>query len=751
MDAASQSPPSHHSWDKDTDEVLSEDSQVLYETRPNRWRGPATSWKALTENDIKIATSLDQEQNKDLGIHLYNDYALKRLKPEGWKPPSNWTAWPLLPKAVPRDDFIRHGDSDGLLGDEVYSYRRRELFKSSRQWLVEELTACVIKHAKERFREERFREERGREERGRPESEVAEDDDAGAGAGTRAGAEGTNDKDDEEMAKHTDVATSAVPSPSSSPSPPPRQVVDEEMDLDPQHPQIILSTPSPNPPPGGKSQADFAAIPCTDDAVSAHLVKPEVDHIIKQITNSLMVLQNAYVAATGVDATSQSESDTDSTTTSSRRVKSPFRSRSRSVSVSRTSVVGSTTGASDTDGSRPRSKRGRPKKHTQLEGETEREMMIRVARLQHKKIPVFSDDDDEGTEPAPRRGRPFKNATGKGKQVAAAAAAQSDDDMKDADDDDLSHADDSDADTNETSKTGTTDDGDEDEVEGPWTDVDSGDDGGKNTVYVERRGLRNWKDILGAASIAGVKTEAIRRAAQRCSTLFGEEYEMVTVHEGGRIERKTFGPNVSLTDSEEKEEEEEENQDIEHDVSTAHICRPSSASLHHHRRASSSSQSFPEEDTVLRIGTFTCPVPPCPRSHLSSSFRRKYNLLRHTLRAHGLNEAQTTQLLEDTGCKDDGGATHVDGFLRPVRIQRGWRTEDSIQRKLRGPRKPGDKHTQVGKEEGGYKRNRRAAAVRGRQRTRLMYGDGDCGGENGDEEDAEEEEKEMEGDDEGEE
>lgn len=65
-------------WDKDTDEVNSIDSDELYETRPNRWKGQASSWATITEQDRLTYSAFEELRNQDLAIHLYNASALKR-------------------------------------------------------------------------------------------------------------------------------------------------------------------------------------------------------------------------------------------------------------------------------------------------------------------------------------------------------------------------------------------------------------------------------------------------------------------------------------------------------------------------------------------------------------------------------------------------------------------------------------------------------------------------------------------------
>lgn len=65
-------------WDKSTSEIQSEDSEDLYDARPNRWRGVPQSWRTLTEDDRLTFTALERLRNQDLSLHLYNAFALRR-------------------------------------------------------------------------------------------------------------------------------------------------------------------------------------------------------------------------------------------------------------------------------------------------------------------------------------------------------------------------------------------------------------------------------------------------------------------------------------------------------------------------------------------------------------------------------------------------------------------------------------------------------------------------------------------------
>lgn len=65
-------------WDKSTSEIQSEDSDELFENRPNRWRGPPQSWRTITEEDRLTYNALERLRNQDLSVHLYNAFALRQ-------------------------------------------------------------------------------------------------------------------------------------------------------------------------------------------------------------------------------------------------------------------------------------------------------------------------------------------------------------------------------------------------------------------------------------------------------------------------------------------------------------------------------------------------------------------------------------------------------------------------------------------------------------------------------------------------
>ncbi|KAI4151304.1 MAG: hypothetical protein L6R39_002060 [Caloplaca ligustica] len=136
--------------------------------RPNKHHGPDSTWRDHTAAERRIATSLNQLRASDLSIHLYNFHSLKRRaigvtlgqyegqEHEGhltgsgkaWVSSKSWTAWPMLPGIVPREEGANPweaGTSQGTI--------TRRTTTSSSGILQEVLMARACKLAKERFYE----------------------------------------------------------------------------------------------------------------------------------------------------------------------------------------------------------------------------------------------------------------------------------------------------------------------------------------------------------------------------------------------------------------------------------------------------------------------------------------------------------------------------------------------------------------------------------------------------------------------
>ncbi|KAK5194940.1 hypothetical protein LTR99_009890 [Exophiala xenobiotica] len=161
-----------------------EDAKRFF-TRPNRYFGPASTWKSWTEEERTVAQSLDRVRSQDLAIHLFNSFCLKRkaedaklerrtkrfkkgdeqatsiITTEGEDDedavseaaktlslPKNWTAWPMPPGEVPREDLLP------LLGSRPALRSRADTAPSANleQWLI----ACATRFSRGRWNDRRW-------------------------------------------------------------------------------------------------------------------------------------------------------------------------------------------------------------------------------------------------------------------------------------------------------------------------------------------------------------------------------------------------------------------------------------------------------------------------------------------------------------------------------------------------------------------------------------------------------------------
>ena len=155
---------------KDDLDDNSGDSTTL-PSRPNKFRGPPSTWRNRNAPERDLAASLDHLQAKDLSIHLYNSFKLKQrncVRDPGWRgqtskvpgetapgskwiPPKVWTAWPLPPDIVPREHDEQRWVDDVSPSVQHYSNPRRP-----GQRLREMLVAQVLRIAKDRFHERQW-------------------------------------------------------------------------------------------------------------------------------------------------------------------------------------------------------------------------------------------------------------------------------------------------------------------------------------------------------------------------------------------------------------------------------------------------------------------------------------------------------------------------------------------------------------------------------------------------------------------
>ncbi|MCJ1443184.1 MAG: hypothetical protein MMC23_003682 [Stictis urceolatum] len=131
--------------------------------RPNDFKGPKSTWREWTAEERQIATSLDQLQARNLGVHLYNTHNLRlraralRAKAEAsenaeadvnaWEPRLLWAAWPLERALVPREG--KEGWKNEPKDEAVSRSSAKDL--SSRQMLEELVINTASRIARSRF------------------------------------------------------------------------------------------------------------------------------------------------------------------------------------------------------------------------------------------------------------------------------------------------------------------------------------------------------------------------------------------------------------------------------------------------------------------------------------------------------------------------------------------------------------------------------------------------------------------------
>ncbi|KAH7368502.1 hypothetical protein B0T11DRAFT_296152 [Plectosphaerella cucumerina] len=259
-------------WNYDTDEIRSIDSDELYETRPNRWRGAPSTWRSLTEEDRQLHTALTQLRSQDLSIHLYNAAALRRQQ-DGWHPPLQWTSWPLHVSRVPDEELLReiHDEFDD------FTTRAQGDAPAPSRTLEEEITAFILRTSRARFQERNLR--------------APADENVAAGPG--APTQGESDVASEQESEHSsgsesgeDVGSDDSPvKQDPGASSPPKQE-EKKPDLDASNPQ----------PEATEMDDDYVPVVSADDDLSYDLLRPSVRHILSQLDRTLYTLHNSRLA-----------------------------------------------------------------------------------------------------------------------------------------------------------------------------------------------------------------------------------------------------------------------------------------------------------------------------------------------------------------------------------------------------------------------------------------------------------------------
>ncbi|KAI0190896.1 RNA polymerase I-specific transcription initiation factor-domain-containing protein [Xylaria flabelliformis] len=638
----------------------SNDSDVE-DGRSNRWTGPSSTWQQLNSAEIDTLTALNELHNQDLSIHLYNAFALKhrhgKIKKLGtakpvpnhdvdiatgqlvqeskWVPPNAWTAWPLLANVVPRPEFMRQTNA----ADEHFTFRMQTPY-SPKTELEETISATMLRSAKEKFQARQVT------QRANDTVELS-----------------SESSDEEGSIDEMSLAPSRSRSKSRAKSRSKSRMIKFEstsegeiMDVD--YPHVKNSSTST-----AAEEIQLQTVVATDDELSYTLLRPSVEKVLAKLDTMLRVLHNAQESrmhcpseseVSDASSRSQSRSRSRSRGLSTTRTHSPDPKRnltlnSRALSIPRESLAPEIPGEVK--------KRGRPKKeYPRLEGETDRAYAVRIARLQKKPIPRFQDDPEPVSEstPAPNSAAEYTDSNPRAKPRARKARTQARLQRRDS------------------------------KALSDNTPVDETSKKPLRLPRMNRARLRDWRDVLGAAALAGFPASALDRAARRCADLFGQDFVLHTLQEGPSGQTKLdghvrYGPGMaipSLLESSEESTDEEPSRPS---------MAPSESEKRGRRRSKKSrskSKSQPQSELESTDDEkFFCMVSNCPRA--VDPFDRRVNLVRHLKLIH---QYSNDELPIEVDSEDEmHGAVHVDGFLKPIKVRQSWLGND-VAKEKRKPR-----------------------------------------------------------------
>ncbi|KAK0659718.1 hypothetical protein QBC41DRAFT_286947 [Cercophora samala] len=248
----------------------------------------------------------------------------------------------------------------------------------------------------------------------------------------------------------------------------------------------------------------------------------------------------------------------------------------------------------------------------------------------------------------------------------------------------------------------------------------SSDSSGSNvSTKISRIGLQNWRDVLGAAALAGFSPEVIARATQRCSNIFNEEMVMHTLPEQAVTSGKTaiqtvrYQPKSTQTQSPLSEDDDYETNEqllahrlmITRQSTVALTAEPVGTPAPTARRADTPAARSRTSRSATpgggAGGSHLCPFNDCRRA--VEGFSRNANLLRHIKLVHKV-ENPAVQITDEEEDSEDQlvGGVHTDGFLQPIKIRKGWRGDDSgkRQRKCRAKPRSGGRDVEEGEDDG---------------------------------------------------
>ncbi|XP_044719913.1 RNA polymerase I specific transcription initiation factor domain-containing protein [Hirsutella rhossiliensis] len=619
-------PPAN--WDLESDEIASVTSEDLHANRPNRWSGPESSWRTLTGEERLLWRSMQQLHNEDLALHLYDAFALRRAGRNAntargltiGTDDGHDAIWapPKAWTAWPLKE--RHVPRETLLKkheDEDERFTLRKAAPRLPRSALQEELGATIL----RLAKERFRKRKW----GLPVQASAAD----IAAATASEAELSDD---------------AASLPSSPPMSGHAESGDEDgkMQIDRDSDRGGQDEDDEQPAKRARRTASptYEPVVSANDDLSYELLDPCVRHIVAQLDRTLTILHNTRVA--GVSHLSDSSTDSDSDSQTPRR-----RSRGR---PRRTPQPGDDESAlSSPSGSGGPRRRGRPRKlRIPREGETEDEFRVRIARETHRRIPPTQEDKDAAFEEW-LRGEDVRRAARAREEAAAAAASEGESNAE---------------------------------------------------AKLRRWGLRDWSDVVGAAALAGFPEDVIKRTAKRCSRLLGEgmlirRLDETPASRGPDLPTAEFEyrpepirpftssrPATSCSSAASSSANTDAEDDAQATLQQRRLASLASTPSPRGRGRPGSASSASRSRSRSSAGLAFCPVASCERA--ATGFARRVNLRRHMHLVHPGRAALADAAPADADADSDDevrGAVHVDGFLRPIAVARGWRGGDVRRRR----------------------------------------------------------------------
>ncbi|KXJ89604.1 RNA polymerase I-specific transcription initiation factor-domain-containing protein [Microdochium bolleyi] len=612
-------------------------SSSSYETdesgneRTTPWQGPASAWRANNAQEISNATALEEIRNRDLSVHLYNAFALKRrhgtsdalatapvagqdidvvtgqvIQADPWVPPLSWTAWPLSTSSVPSPEFVRRQQK---LDPAERLTIRMPVANDPGSALRDALAASILRSAKEHFIARGWQTDPG-EDGG---SDGADSDTSGGG-------------------RLSDAARKETPS-GSARSKDGKKEVDQAEDENFQVPAVSA-----------------------DDSLSHDILAPSIRHIMSRLDSTLDALHNAQEAATSYLSEA---SDSDSAhSTRSRHSRQRPASRHPGQGQRKTALkpefIQEFVAQWDPDAAAPetsqvsggKAKPGRPrKKYPRQPEESDADYVLRVSRLRKTRVPTHMTltsshartpstapetdaSEEEGWNQTQRQPKGHPPSERKRKQLTPR----------------------------------------------DWTDVLSAACLGGFSAQVLDRAARRCADVFGQQ--------------MRLHTLEETRHDQEGWAATENYRAGMSLPPVVLAGLTEDDDIKRATRQLSHAPSSAAAesdadqgsCRGRASSRSRATPARSRSASASASASAGRV--FACKVVECPR--FKEPFSRQTNMVRHMKQVHNM------KIDVDVDSEDEmHGAVHVDGFMKPIRVRPGWRrvTQATPARDMQSPRK----------------------------------------------------------------